>query len=207
MMHTMLSRMPRDRKYTLNNLLAALGLVIILFILVPVSVDGRPGLDEDIAGFFQAVHGKKQLAEYEYYFGAGDESESSFERRICESVGFDDRSDACIAYMRCRWVDENKIPSYVLAALSEVLPEGEPDGFTVEKGPEGVLPYELIHVSIRGRTVTFYRVVGSAEKEQFGALLPIRLDGRDINFKELPIPEEVLDRDPCRSILAGSKKP
>lgn len=206
MMHMTLSKMPKARKYTLNDWLAAIGLVVILFFPVAVSADGRPGLNEDIAGFFQAVHGKKQLAEYEYYFGAGDESESSFEGRVCESVGFDDQSDACIAYMRCRWTDENKIASYVLAALSEVLPEGEPDGFTVEKGPEGVLPYELIHVSIRGRKVTFYRVVGSAEKEQFGALLPIRLDGKDIDFKELPIPEEMSGRDSCRSILTRSKE-
>jgi hypothetical protein len=206
MMHITLSKTPRARKYTSDNWLAAFGLVIILFFPVAVSADGRPGLNEDIAGFFQAVHGKKQLAEYEYYFGAGDESESSFEGRVCESVGLDDRSDACIEYMRCRWADEEKAPSYVLAALSEVLPEGEPDGFTVEKGPEGVLPYELIHVSIRGRTVTFYRVVGSAEKEQFGALLPIRLDGKGINFKELPIPEEMSGRDSCRSILTRNKE-
>jgi hypothetical protein len=184
-----------------------MGLGLILLIHCPVFASDLHDIRRDVEAYLKAVHVTGTLEDYYYFYGQANESELELEIEACKALQSEPQGSACRDYVQCRWNKRGSAPSFYLNALSRIVPTGTLGDITFRHGPEGVLPHVMVSAKVGSHTLLFFRPIRESDIKAFGALSLTKTDGKEIAISPAHDLLSIVQKDPCRSILTGSKKP
>lgn len=127
------------------------------------------------------------LADYERFFGAGDELEIMLEERECARQTLD--VSACTRWRTARWDHPSSEPSLLLQLLREHLGTKHAMrilGVRAHDTDPGVLPYQFVDVEFGSYRMELYRPL--RDQGQFGWLSISAIDGKPLNGGFIPAP-------------------